>query len=88
MLAIVLYIAGTTGSYAQAGILAAAFQISAAVGAIFTSRLMDLKGQGVTLPYLAFLNALGLMIFLFSNEHVALPWFVHAGRLRLRKNQK
>lgn len=72
MLAIVLYVAGTTGSYAQAGILAAAFQVSAAVGAIFTSRLMDVRGQGATLPYLAALNALGLMIFLFSNQLVVM----------------
>ncbi len=74
MLAIVLYVAGSTGSYAQAGALAAAFQISAAVGAIFTSRLMDIRGQGSTLPYLAFLNALGLMIFLLSDQHVALQF--------------
>ncbi|MSY39021.1 MAG: MFS transporter, partial [Actinobacteria bacterium] len=75
MLAIVLYVAGTTGSYAQAGVLAAAFQISAASGAIFTSRLMDVRGQGSTLPYLAALNAVGLMIFLFSDQHVVLQFF-------------
>jgi predicted MFS family arabinose efflux permease len=33
---------------------------------------MDTRGQGSTLPYLAFLNALGLMIFLLSDQHVAL----------------
>ncbi len=74
MLAIVLYVAGTTGSYAQAGVLAAAFQISAAVGAIFTSRLMDVRGQSAMLPTLAILNAIGLMIFLFSHELLALQF--------------
>ena len=56
MLGIVLYIAGTTGSYAQAGIIAAVFQICAAVAAIFTSRMIDKRGQRLMLPMLAILN--------------------------------
>ncbi|CAB4900634.1 MAG: MFS transporter [Actinobacteria bacterium] len=70
MLGIVLYIAGTTGSYAQAGIIAAVFQICAAVGAIFTSRMIDKRGQRLMLPMLAILNSVGLVIFLFSTDNL------------------
>jgi len=71
MLAIVLYVAGTTGSYAQAGALAAAFQISYAAGAVVTSRIIDRRGQSVTLVVLAALYSLGLLVFLASHEVLA-----------------
>jgi MFS family permease len=75
MLGVVLYVAGTTGSYAQAGAIAGIFQICAAVGAIFTSRIIDKRGQRVTLPLLACMNSVGLVIFLYSDENLAFQIF-------------
>jgi predicted MFS family arabinose efflux permease len=75
MLGVVLYVAGTTGSYAQAGAMAGIFQICAAVGTIFTSRIIDKRGQRVTLPLLACLNSVGLVIFLYSKESLAFQIF-------------
>jgi predicted MFS family arabinose efflux permease len=75
MLGVVLYVAGTTGSYAQAGAIAGVFQICAAVGAIFTSRIIDKRGQRMTLPLLACMNSVGLVIFLYSNENLAVQIF-------------
>lgn len=76
-LGIVLYISTTTGSYAIAGILSAAFQVSAAVGAIVTSRWMDRVGQDRLLPWLAALNALALTAFVVAVESGA-PVIVQA----------
>ena len=70
-LGIVLYISTSTGSYALAGILAAAFQLSAAVGAIVSSRMMDRLGQDRLLPWLAAVNAAGLIVFVLLVEQGA-----------------
>lgn len=72
MLGIVLYVSGTTGSYAQAGATAAVFQMCAASGSIFTSRVIDKRGQRLTLPALACLNSLGLIIFLLNKDRLTL----------------
>ena len=67
-LAIVLLISATTGSYAQAGALSAAFQIAAAVGSLVTSRWVDQLGQRRLLPWLAIAHALGLVVFVIAVE--------------------
>lgn len=59
-LGIVLLVAGTTGSYAWAGAVAAAFALAQALGAPAFGRLVDRLGQArVVLPALA-LHTLGL----------------------------
>ena len=72
MLGVVLYVSGSTGSYAQAGAMAAVFQMCAASGAIVTSRIIDKRGQRFTLPVLACLNSLGLVIFLMNEQRLIL----------------
>ncbi|HBJ72144.1 MAG TPA: hypothetical protein DDY88_00150 [Actinobacteria bacterium] len=72
MLAIVLYVSESTGSYAQAGALAAAYQIAAAIGGLVSSRIMDRRGQRATLPVLALLNVSGLLLFLLSENELVL----------------
>lgn len=67
-LGIVLLISETTGSYARAGLLAAAFQVASAAGALVTSRLMDRRGQARLLPWLAAGHAVGLAAFLLAVE--------------------
>lgn len=67
-LGIVLFISERTGSYAQAGLLAAAFQVSAAGGALLTSRWMDRSGQGRLLPWLALAHAAFLLVFVATVE--------------------
>ena len=62
-LGIVLLISASTGSYAQAGILSAAFTMAAAGGALTTSRWMDRLGQGRLLPPLVFANTALLLAF-------------------------
>jgi predicted MFS family arabinose efflux permease len=62
-LGIVLYISGVSGSYARAGILTAAFALSAAIAALFSSRLIDRRGQHVVLPWLVLAHGLGLIAF-------------------------
>jgi MFS family permease len=63
-LGIVIYISGVSGSYAIAGILAAAFQLSAAGFALVTSRLVDHHGQHTVLPILVAVHALALIAFI------------------------
>lgn len=70
MLAIVLYVSDSTGSYAQAGALAAAFQIAAAGGGLGSSRLMDRRGQRATLPFLALVHATGLLLFVLAQDNI------------------
>ena len=59
-LGIVLLVTSRNPSYAVAGVLAAAFSLSAALIAPFGARLMDRLGQARVLPVLAALQALGL----------------------------
>ncbi|MDO9485095.1 MAG: MFS transporter [Actinomycetota bacterium] len=72
MLAIVLYVSDSTGSFAKAGALAAAFQIAAAAGGLVTSRIMDRRGQRATLPALAVVNVAGLLLFVLSPDSLVL----------------
>ncbi|MDP2014041.1 MAG: MFS transporter [Actinomycetota bacterium] len=72
MLAIVLYVSESTGSYAQAGALAAAFQIAAAGGGLVSSRIMDRRGQRATLPLLALVHVIGLLMFILSHDNLAM----------------
>jgi len=67
-LGIVLLISESTGSYALAGVLSAAFQLSAAVGSLYTSRWVDRLGQSRLLPWLAMGHALGLLAFVAAVE--------------------
>ncbi len=76
-LGIVLLITARTGSYALAGILGAAFQISAAAGSLLTSRWSDRVGQHRTLPILITINAIGLVVFVVTVQ-VDLPVLVQA----------
>lgn len=76
-LGIVVYISGVTGSYATAGLLAAAFQLPAAGCALFTSRLVDRRGQHRVLPVLVTMHALGLIAFILTVEY-RLPLVVQA----------
>jgi predicted MFS family arabinose efflux permease len=67
-LGIVLLISTRTGSYALAGVLSAAFQVSAAGGALLTSRWMDRLGQHRLLPALAIANAVMMVAFVATVE--------------------
>lgn len=68
VLGIVLLISETTGSYAQAGALAAVFQVGIAVGTLVTSRLADQLGQHRLLPWIAMAHGLGLVAFIATVE--------------------
>lgn len=70
-LAIVLLVSDRTGSYAAAGILSAAFQLPAALGAVATSRLADKFGQHRLLPWLSVTNAAFLVVFVLLVEQDA-----------------
>jgi predicted MFS family arabinose efflux permease len=70
-LGIVLLVSGTTGSYAAAGVLSAAFQLPAALGAVISSRWIDRVGQHRLLPWLASLNATFLILFVVTVERSA-----------------
>ncbi|CAB4870494.1 MAG: MFS transporter [Actinobacteria bacterium] len=76
-LGIIVYIAGVTGSYAQAGVLAASFQLPAAGFALLTSRLLDRRGQHRLLPLLACLHALSLIAFIIVVQQ-GMPLLVQA----------
>lgn len=65
-LGIVLLVSTTTGSYALAGALSACFQVSAALGAVATSRWTDRVGQDRLLPGLAIIHGLALSAFAMS----------------------
>jgi len=67
-LGIVLLVSERTGSYAVAGILSAAFQLPAALGAVVTSRWADRLGQHRVLPWLAAANALLLVTLVIAVE--------------------
>lgn len=76
-LGIVLLISTTTGSYALAGLLSAAFQVSAAAGAIMSSRWIDRVGQHRLLPWLGAINSIALVAFVAAVEY-DLPVVVQA----------
>ena len=65
-LGIVLFVSGITGSYARAGILTAAFALSAAIAALWTSRLIDRYGQRAILPTLVAIHATALILFVLA----------------------
>lgn len=77
VLGIVVYISGITGSYAEAGILAACFQIPAAAFALLTSRWVDRFGQRRVLPLLALVHAFGLIAFVVAVQS-GMPLIVEA----------
>lgn len=62
-LAIVLLVSNTTGSYAYAGALSAAFAVTAALASIVTSRWADRIGQTPVLRVLATLHSALLIAF-------------------------
>ena len=62
-LGIVLLVSTTTGSYALAGALSACFQVSAALGAVLTSRWADRWGQDRLLPWLGLVHGIALSAF-------------------------
>lgn len=67
-LGIVLYISGTTGSYAIAGAMSAAYALAAAGVPLLTSRLVDRRGQSRVLPVLAPIHAALLVGFVLAVE--------------------
>lgn len=74
-LGIVLYISGITGSYARAGILTAAFALSAALAALFSSRLIDRRGQSKILPGLILIHGLALIGFVIvTSRELGFIW--------------
>lgn len=76
-LGIIVYIAGVTGSYAEAGILAAAFQVPAALFALATSRWVDRFGQHRLLPPLAAVHGAALVVFVVTVQ-LGLPFLLQA----------
>jgi MFS family permease len=79
-LGIVLFISTQTGSYAQAGVLSATFQVSAAIGALVSSRWADRLGQRRILPWLGLANAVALIGFVLAVEQ-SLPIVAQAAVL-------
>lgn len=79
-LGIVLLVSGQTGSYALAGALSAAYQLSVAVGAPLTSRLADRRGQTTLLVWLCVANAalLATLVALIVNGAPPVASFVVA----------
>lgn len=76
-LGILLFTSGVTGSYGLAGVMSAAFSLSAAVGMIASSRLVDRLGQHKVLGWLVTGESLGLVLFILSME-LQLPFWVSA----------
>ncbi len=67
-LGILLFTSGITGSYGLAGVMSAAFSLSAAAGMIISSRLVDRLGQHKVLGWLIAGESLGLALFVISME--------------------
>ena len=65
-LALVLLVSETTGSYAFAGALSAAFAVTAALASILTSRWADRFGQTIVLRTLAVLHSLLVVLTTFT----------------------
>ena len=68
MLAIILFVSAQTDSFAVAGVMAAAFQISASTVTIMSSRISDRLGQARVLPLLCIVNALFMILFVVSMQ--------------------
>ena len=68
MLAIILFVSAQTDSFAVAGAMTAAFQISASSLTIISSRISDRLGQARVLPVLCLTNALFTMLFVISMQ--------------------
>ena len=80
-LGIVLYISGTTGSYATAGAMGAAYALTGAVMTLLSSRLVDRRGQSRVLPLLVPLHSALLLAFVAAvqwDAPVALPFLLVA----------
>ncbi len=69
-LGILLFISNTTGSYAFAGFVQAAFTLTAALAAVVSSRMSDRYGQRIVLIFLPSVFAVTLFVFVYavSNE--------------------
>lgn len=67
-LGILLFTSGVTGSYGLAGVMSAAFSLSAAAGMIMSSRLVDRLGQHKVLGWLVTGESVGLALFIMSME--------------------
>ena len=76
-LGILLFTSGITGSYGLAGVMSAAFSLSAAAGMIISSRLVDRLGQHKVLGWLIAGESLGLALFVISME-LAWPLVISA----------
>jgi len=68
MLAIILFVSAQTDSFAVAGAMAAAFQISASTVTIMSSRISDRLGQARVLPLLCIVNASFMVLFVVSMQ--------------------
>jgi len=75
VLAIILFVSAQTDSFAIAGAMAAAFQISASSATIFSSRVSDRLGQARVLPLLCTINAAFTILFVVSMQH-QLPLYI------------
>jgi predicted MFS family arabinose efflux permease len=68
VLSIILFVSAETDSYAIAGAMTAAFQISASTVTILSSRVSDRLGQSRVLPVLCTVNALFIIGFVVSMQ--------------------
>lgn len=71
VLSIILFVSAITDSYAVAGGMAAAFQVSASSVTILSSRVADRLGQARVLPVLCTVNAAFTVLFVISVQHQA-----------------
>lgn len=74
---ILLFTSGVTGSYGLAGVMSASFSLSAAIGMIVSSRLVDRLGQHKVLGWLITGESLGLVLFIITME-LGWPFVVSA----------
>ncbi len=65
-LGVLLFISNTTGSYAFAGFLQAAFTLTAALVAVLSSRMSDRYGQRFILVVLPFIFSIALFAFVYA----------------------
>lgn len=65
-LGMLLFISNTTGSYAFAGFIQAAFTLTAALAAVVSSRMSDRYGQRIVLIILPSIFSVALFIFVYA----------------------